>query len=46
MTNDLVEWSRNGGGVEKEDAIQSIDAVITRVDSLKRKVSETMCICS
>lgn len=40
--NDLVERSKNGGGVEKEDAIQSIDAMITRVENLKRKVSETL----
>ena len=28
--------------MDKEDAIQSIDAVITRVENLKRKVSEIM----
>ena len=40
-TGDLVERSKNGGGVDKEDAVQSIDAMITRVEGLKRKVSET-----
>ena len=38
--NDLAKRSKNGGGVDKEDAIQSIDAMITRVENLKRKVSE------
>ena len=38
--NDLVERSKNGGEVDKEDAVQSIDAMITRVENLKRKVSE------
>lgn len=40
--NDLVERSKNDGGVDKEDAIQSIDTIITRVEGLKRKVNETM----
>jgi len=40
--NDLVERSKNGGGVEREDAVQSIDVMITRVENLKRKVRETM----
>ena len=39
--NDLVERSKNGGGLDKEDAIQSVDTVITRVENLKRKVSES-----
>ena len=39
--NDLVERANNGGGLDKEDAIQSIDTVITRVENLKRKVSES-----
>jgi len=38
--NDLAERSKNGGEVDKEDAIQSIDAMITRVENLKRKVSK------
>jgi hypothetical protein len=38
-TGDLVERSKNGGEVDKEDAIQSIDSMITRVENLKRKVS-------
>lgn len=46
MTNELVERSKNDGAVDKEDAIQSIDAMITRVEGLKRKVSESTCICS
>lgn len=44
-TNDLVDRSKNGGGVDKEDAIQNIDAMIARVDNLKRKVSGVTCIC-
>jgi hypothetical protein len=43
-TNDLVERSKNGGGVDKEDAVQSIEAMITRVENLKRKVNETTCL--
>ena len=39
--NDLAERSKNGGGVDKEDTIQSIDTMITRVENLKRKVCET-----
>lgn len=38
-TNDLVERSKSGG-VDKEDAVQGIDAMITRVENLKRKVSK------
>jgi len=38
--NDLVERSKNGGEVGKEDAAQSIDAMITRVENLKRKLSD------
>jgi len=38
-TNDLVERSKNGGA-DEEDAIQSIDAMITRVENLKRKLSD------
>jgi hypothetical protein len=38
--NDLAKRSKNDGGVDREDAIQSIDAMITRVENLKRKVSE------
>lgn len=44
-TNDLVERSKNGEA-DEEDAIQSIDAMITRVENLKRKVGETMNILS
>jgi len=43
--NDLVERSKNGGEVGKEDAAQTIDAMITRVENLKRKVSEIMYRC-
>jgi macrophage erythroblast attacher len=38
-TNDLVDRSKNGG-VDEEDAVQSIDTMITRVENLKRKVGQ------
>ncbi|KAF9787953.1 CTLH/CRA C-terminal to lish motif domain-containing protein [Thelephora terrestris] len=38
-TSGLVERSKNGGA-DKEDAIQTIDAMITRVENLKRKLSD------
>jgi len=41
--NDLAQRSKNGGGVDKEDGVQSIDSMITRVENLKRRVSETVC---
>jgi len=41
-TSDLAKRSKDGEGVDKEDAIQNIDAMITRVENLKRKVSETV----
>jgi len=40
--NDLVKRSKGDGGVDKEDAVQSIDTMITRVENLKRKVSGTV----
>ena len=40
--NDLAQRSKNGGGVDKEDGVQSIDSMITRVENLKRRVSETV----
>jgi len=40
--NDLAQRSKNCGGVDKEDGIQSIDSMITRVENLKRRVSETI----
>ena len=40
--NDLTKRSKDSGGLDREDAIQSIDTMITRVEGLKRKVSETV----
>ena len=40
--NDLAKRSKDGGGVDNEGAVQSIDTMITRVENLKRKVSEAM----
>lgn len=40
--NDLVERSKSSGGVDKEDTIQCVDSMITRVENLKRKVSGTI----
>ena len=40
--NDLAKRSKDNGGVDKEDTIQSIETMITRVESLKRKASETV----
>lgn len=42
-TSDLVERSKNGGEVDKEDTIQSIDAMVARVENLKRKVRLWYC---
>jgi len=40
ITNDLAKRSKNSGVVDKEDATQNIDAMITRVENLKRKLSD------
>ena len=40
--NDLAKRSKDSGEVDKEDSVQNIDAMITRVENLKRKVSETV----